>query len=242
MSGHSKWSNIKTKKEKIDNERAKFFTKLSKCISAAVKSSGADLNSNSRLRDLIAKAKANNVPSDNIERLIKKASGEVDKNFYEEVCYEGYGPCGVAILVEALTDNRNRTAANLRHYFDKFGGKLAVTGCVSYLFSQKGVICAEKPNLTEEEVLEFCVNFEISDFELEEEILKIKFEPSRLYEMVDVLKGLGFEILFAEVNKVANNFVSLTDEDGAKNFDGLVKVLDEDDDVQQFWTNIKEQC
>ena len=143
MSGHSKWANIKHKKEKSDSQRAKVFTKIGREMAVAIKEGGPDPAVNGKLRDLIAKAKANNVPNDNIERAIKKAAGEGDKNNYEDCVYEGYGPNGVAVIVEALTDNRNRTAADVRHFFDKFGGNLGNTGCVSYLFSKKGIVVLE---------------------------------------------------------------------------------------------------
>lgn len=240
MSGHSKWSNIRTKKEKIDNERAKIFTKLSKEISAAVRNFGSDVESNRKLRDLIAKAKANNVPNDNIERLIKKASGDVDKKCYEEIIYEGYGPSGVAILVETLTDNKNRTVANLRHYFEKFGGKLATNGCVSFMFSQKGFVCAKKANVSEEELMELCIEFEIDDFEHGDELVEFRFEPFKLLKVVDGLKNSGFEILLAEVRKIANDFVNLDDVAEIENFEKLAQTLDDDNDVQQIWTNLKE--
>ena len=147
MSGHSKWSTIKRKKEKTDSQRAKIFTKIGREISVAVKEGGPDPAVNGKLRDLISKAKSNNVPNDNIERIIKKASAEGDKNDYETIFYEGYGPCGVAVIVEALTDNRNRTAGDLRHYFDKFGGNLGQNGCVSFMFEQRALLLLKIPVL-----------------------------------------------------------------------------------------------
>ena len=155
MSGHSKWNNIKRKKEKTDGQKAKIFTKVGREIAVAVRAGGADPNSNSKLRDLIAKAKSLNVPNDNIQRIIKRAEGG-EKDNYEAITYEGYGPCGVAMMVETLTDNRNRTAANLRHYFDKFGGNLGNMGCVSFMFTQKGVIVLDGEGLDEEKVMEDC--------------------------------------------------------------------------------------
>ena len=149
MSGHSKWNNIKRKKEKTDGARAKIFTKIGRELAVAVKEGGADPMVNSKLKDCIAKAKANNVPNDNIERIIKKAAGSADGEKYEAITYEGYGPSGVAVIVETLTDNRNRTAGDLRHYFDKFGGNLGTPGCVSFMFSKKGVIVVEKTDLNE---------------------------------------------------------------------------------------------
>ena len=144
MSGHSKWANIKRKKEATDSARAKIFTKIGREMSVVVKEGGPDPNNNAKLRDLIAKAKANNVPNDNIERIIKKAAGDGDKNNYETMIYEGYGPCGVAVIVECLTDNKNRTAGDVRHYFDKFGGNLGTSGCVSFMFSDQGTVIIDK--------------------------------------------------------------------------------------------------
>ena len=155
MSGHSKWTNIKRKKEKTDGQKAKVFTKVGREISVAVREGGGDPNSNGKLRDLIAKAKSLNVPNDNIQRIIKKAEGG-EKDNYEPITYEGYGPCGIAMMVETLTDNRNRTAANLRHYFDKFGGNLGNMGCVSFMFTQKGVIVLDGEGLDEEKTMEDC--------------------------------------------------------------------------------------
>ncbi|MEE1492378.1 MAG: YebC/PmpR family DNA-binding transcriptional regulator, partial [Massilioclostridium sp.] len=157
MSGHSKWNNIKRKKEKTDAQKAKIFTKIGREMAVVVREGGPDPNVNGKLRDLIAKAKANNVPNDNIDRIIKKAAGEGDKNNYESITYEGYGPNGVAVIVETLTDNRNRTASNIRHYFDKFGGNLGTSGCVSFLFNAKGVILIEGEDLDEEKVMDDCV-------------------------------------------------------------------------------------
>jgi YebC/PmpR family DNA-binding regulatory protein len=155
MSGHSKWSTIKRKKEKTDGARAKVFTKIGRELAVAVREGGsADPNVNSKLKDCIAKAKANNVPNENIERIIKKAAGEGDSNNYESITYEGYGPSGVALIVETLTDNRNRTAGDLRHYFDKFGGNMGTPGCVSFMFSKKGVILIESEGLEEDTVME----------------------------------------------------------------------------------------
>ena len=154
MAGHSKWNNIKRKKEKTDSQRAKVFTKVGREITVAVRDGGSDPASNGKLRDLIAKAKGLNVPNDNIDRLIKKAAGDSDKDSYEAITYEGYGPSGVAIMISTLTDNRNRTAGDLRHYLDKFGGNLGQSGCVSFMFAQKGVIVIENDNLNEETVLE----------------------------------------------------------------------------------------
>ena len=166
MSGHSKWNNIKRKKEKTDGARAKIFTKIGRELAVAVKEGGsADPAANSKLKDVIAKAKANNVPNDNIERIIKKAAGEGNSNAYESITYEGYGPAGVAVIVECLTDNRNRTAGDVRHYFDKFGGNLGTTGCVSFMFNEKGVIVLEREGLDEDTVMSDALEAGASDFQ-----------------------------------------------------------------------------
>ncbi|MGN0660927.1 MAG: YebC/PmpR family DNA-binding transcriptional regulator, partial [Oscillospiraceae bacterium] len=187
MSGHSKWNNIKNKKEKSDQAKAKIFTKIGKEIMVAVKEGGADPASNSRLRDLIAKAKMNNVPNDNIERTIKKASGEGDKNTYETNVYEGYGPSGVAVIVECLTDNKNRTASDIRHYFDKCGGNLGTSGCVSFMFSRKGVIVMENDGLDEATVMEDCMEVGADDFSFEDEAVEIICDPNSVSSVRDAL-------------------------------------------------------
>ncbi|MGN0562813.1 MAG: YebC/PmpR family DNA-binding transcriptional regulator, partial [Candidatus Fimenecus sp.] len=164
MSGHSKWSTIKRKKEKTDNARAKVFTKIGREIAVAVKAGGPDPAANSKLKDVIAKAKANNVPNDNIERIIKKAAGEGNADNYEDVVYEGYGPSGIAVIIEALTDNRNRTAADVRHAFDKFGGNMGTSGCVSFMFSRQGVIIIEKEDIDEDKLMEDALEEGGADF------------------------------------------------------------------------------
>ena len=168
MSGHSKWKNIMHKKEKTDAQRAKLFTKIGKEIAIAVKEGGPDPSSNAKLRDLIQKAKSNNVPNDNIDRIIKKASG-ADAVAYEEITYEGYGPCGVAVIVEAATDNRNRTAGDVRHYFDKFGGNMGTSGCVMFMFDRFGVIIVEKDDVDEEKLMEDAIECGATDFLTDDE-------------------------------------------------------------------------
>ena len=172
MSGHSKWNNIKRKKEATDAIKGKIFTKIGREITVVVKEGGADPNNNAKLRDLIAKAKANNVPNDNIDRIIKKAAGDGDKNNYENITYEGYGPNGVAVIVECLTDNRNRTAGEVRHYFDKFGGNLGTIGCVSFMFTNKGVVILENTGLDEDKVMEDVFEFGGEDFDINEETVE----------------------------------------------------------------------
>ena len=178
MSGHSKWNNIKRKKEATDGAKAKVFTKIGREIAVCVKEGGGDPNNNSKLRDLIAKAKSNNVPNDNIDRIIKKAMGDGDKTNYEANIYEGYGPCGVAVIVETLTDNKNRTAGDIRHYFDKFGGNLGTTGCVSFMFSEKGIVIVDNTGLDEDKVMEDIFDCGASDFTMDDDEIEIETEPS----------------------------------------------------------------
>ena len=175
MAGHSKWNNIKRKKEKTDGAKAKIFTKIGRELAVAVKEGGGpDPNSNSKLKDCIAKAKACNVPNDNIERIIKKAAGETDGEKFESIVYEGYGPCGVAVIVEALTDNRNRTAGDVRHYFDKSGGNLGTVGCVSFMFEQKGMLIVDKEGRNEDTVMEDSLEAGASDFQTDGDVFVIE--------------------------------------------------------------------
>ena len=237
MSGHSKWSNIKHKTDKTDAQRAKVFTKIGKEITIAVKAAGPDPSINSRLRDLIQKAKSNNVPNDNIERTIKKAMGENDVN-YEELTYEGYGPQGVAVIVETTTDNRNRTASELRHYFDKFGGNLGQTGCVSYLFSTKGVIIILRDDKIDEDALmEAALEAGAEDFVADEEVFEIYTEPSDLGAIREALEGMGYAIESAEQDKIPSTYVTLTDEDDIKHMNLLLEHLDDNEDVQNVFHN-----
>ncbi|HNX64819.1 MAG TPA: YebC/PmpR family DNA-binding transcriptional regulator [Oscillospiraceae bacterium] len=237
MSGHSKWSTIKRKKEATDGARAKVFTKIGREIMVCVKESGGDPNSNSKLRDLIAKAKANNVPNDNIERVIKKAVGDGDKNNYETNVYEGYGPSGVAVIVECLTDNKNRTAADVRHYFDKFGGNLGTTGCVSFMFSQKGVIIIENNGLDEDKVMEDCFEAGASDFNVESDTVEVTTEPGDLHNVREALDKMKYKILSAEVEQIPATYTALTDEDSIKKMNLLLEHLEDNDDVQNVYHN-----
>ena len=179
MSGHSKWSTIKRKKEKTDNQRAKIFTKIGREIAVAVREGGPDPASNSKLKDIISKAKANNVPNDNIDRIIKKAAGDGNADNYEEIMYEGYGPSGIAVIVETLTDNRNRTAGDMRHYFDKFGGNMGQSGCVSFMFSKQGVIVIEKDDdIDEEKLMEDALEAGAIDFLTDDGVFDIAPSPT----------------------------------------------------------------
>ncbi len=238
MSGHSKWANIKHKKEKTDAQRAKVFTKIGKEITIAVKEGGGDPNSNAKLRDLIAKAKSNNVPNDNIERTIKKAMGGTGEN-YEEVVYEGYGPAGVAVIVEATTDNRNRTAGNVRSYFSKYHGNMGQTGCVSFLFEEKGVIVIadEDREIDEDKLMETALEAGAEDFSGEDGIFEIYTVPEDVYAVADSLKEAGYTIESAEKSKVPSNTVELTNEDDLKFMNLLIEKLEEDDDVMEVYHN-----
>lgn len=238
MSGHSKWNNIKHKKEKTDAQRAKVFTKIGKEITIAVKEGGGDPNSNAKLRDLVAKAKANNVPNDNIERTIKKAMGGTGEN-YEEVVYEGYGPAGIAVIVEATTDNRNRTAGNIRSYFSKYHGNMGQTGCVSFMFEEKGVIVItdEDDEIDEDKLMETALESGATDFSGEDGIFEIYTEPDDVYAVADSLKDAGYTFESAEKSKVPTTSVTLSDEDDIKFMNLLIEKLEEDDDVMEVYHN-----
>lgn len=237
MSGHSKWKNIMHKKEKTDAQKAKIFTKIGKEIMIAVKEGGGDPNSNSKLRDLIAKAKSNNVPNDNIERTIKKALGAENVN-YEEITYEGYGPAGVAVIVETATDNRNRTASEVRHYFDKFHGNLGTSGCVSFLFSDCGTIIILKDDkVDEDKLMEDALEAGATDFAVEDELYEISTEVSDLGAVREALEGLGYTIESAEADKVPSTYVKLENEDDIKYMNLLLEHLDDNEDVQNVFHN-----
>lgn len=243
MSGHSKWKNIMHKKEKTDAQKAKVFTKIGKEITIAVRDGGPDPVSNTKLRDLIQKAKSLNVPNDNIERTIKKASGADGAN-YEELTYEGYGPCGVAVIVTTATDNRNRTASELRHYFDKFGGNLGSTGCVSYLFSDKGLIIILEENVKDEDALMECaLEAGAEDVLAEEGVFEIYTAPEDLYTVREALASAGYQIESADLDKIPSNYVTLTGDDDIKHMNLLLEHLEDNDDVQEVfhnWENCEE--
>jgi YebC/PmpR family DNA-binding regulatory protein len=240
MSGHSKWNNIKHKKEKTDAQKAKVFTKIGREMALVIKEGGADPASNSKLRDLISKAKANNVPNENIERAIKKASSD-DASNYEACNYEGYGPSGVALIVECLTDNRNRTAADLRHYFDKFGGNMGQPGCVSFMFQRKGVIVIDRADLDEDKVMEDALNFGASDFEPSEDNFEITCEPNDFTSVKDAFESNGYTFLSAQVEYIPDTNVTLTDEEDIKKMKLLLEHLEENDDVQEVWHNLENE-
>ncbi len=236
MSGHSKWNNIKHKKEKTDAQKAKIFTKIGKEMVIAIKAGGPDPASNSKLRDLIAKAKANNVPNDNIERTIKKAAGQTDVE-YEEIRYEGYGPCGVAVIVNTTTDNRNRTASEVRHYFDKFGGNLGTLGCVGYLFEEKGVIIIEKEDVDEDKLMEDALEAGAADFVAEDECFEIYTEKDDLGAVREALEGKGYTFVSAELDMIPQNYVTLEGEEDMKKMNLLLEHLEDNDDVSSVFHN-----
>ncbi len=238
MSGHSKWNNIKRKKEKADGAKAKVFTKIGRELTVAVKEGGsADPAANSRLRDCIAKAKAANVPNDNIERIIKKAAGDGNADNYEDVTYEGYGPCGVAVIVEALTDNRNRTAADVRHAFDKFGGNLGTTGCVSFMFNKKGVIVLEREGLDEDTVMADALEAGASDFSADEDVFEISTEPADFSGVREDLEKKGYVFVSAEVEMVPDTYTAIEDPEVVIKMQKMLDLLEDNDDVQNVWHN-----
>ena len=237
MSGHSKWNNIKRKKEAADGAKAKVFTRIGREISVCVKEGGPDPASNSKLKDLISKAKANNVPNDNIDRIIKKAAGEGDKNNYETMVYEGYGPGGVAVIVECLTDNKNRTAGDVRHYFDKFGGNMGTTGCVSFMFTRKGIIILENEGCDEDKLMEDCFEAGADDFNVDGESIEVSTDPNSVYAISDKLREMGYSVISAEDSMVPSTYTTLSDEEQIRHMNLLLEALDDNDDVQQVYHN-----
>lgn len=237
MSGHSKWANIKNKKGAADAKRANIFTKIGREIAVAVKSGGPDPNSNPRLRDVIAKAKANNMPNDNIMRGIKKASGELSAINYEENIYEGYAAGGVAVIVETLTDNKNRTAADIRHHFDKCGGSMGTTGCVSYMFDKKGVIVVDRAGQDEDEVMMQALDAGADDVVADEDVFEIYTDWSVLGNVREALEAAGnLTILSAQVDMIPSNTVTPDAETQVK-VRKLLDMLEENDDVQNVYHN-----
>ncbi len=237
MSGHSKWNNIKRKKEKTDAAKAKIFTKIGREISVIVKTGGANPNENSKLKDAIAKAKAANVPNDNIERIIKKAAGDGEANNYEELTYEGYGPSGVAVVVEALTDNRNRTAGEMRHYFDKCGGNLGQSGSVTFMFDRKGIIRIEAEGRDEDTVMEDALEAGAEDFNSDGDVFEIATDPNEIGAVRDVLEAKGYDFISAENEYIPQTMTTIDDEETAAKMEKLIDMLEENDDVQAVWHN-----
>lgn len=236
MSGHNKWSTIKRKKGANDAARGKIFTKIAREIIVAVKAGGPDPNNNSSLKDVIAKARSNNMPNDNINRTIKKAAGSGDTADYESITYEGYGPAGVALIVETLTDNRNRTAADVRAAFSKYGGNMGQVGCVSFMFDRKGVIIIEDEDgeIDEEEVTMDALEAGAEDISIEDGVIEITTDPDAVGEVREALEG-KYTIASAEASMIAQTLTELTDPDHIKNMTKLLDVLEDNDDVQNVY-------
>ena len=241
MSGHSKFANIKHKKEKNDAKKGKIFTMLGREIQVAVKSGGPDPAVNGKLRDVIAKCKSNNMPNDTIERSIKKAAGNEEGVEYELVTYEGYGPNGVAVIVEVLTDNRNRAAANVRNAFTKGGGNMGNSGCVSFMFDEKGLIVIDKEEveMDEEELMMVALDAGAEDFAAEEDSYEILTDPDMFSEVREALEAAGIPMVSAEVTMIPQTYVALTDEKDIKNIQKTLDLLEEDDDVQAVYHTLE---
>lgn len=237
MSGHSKWNNIAKRKGANDAKKAKIFTKIGREMAIAIKEGGsANPDFNSRLRDCIAKAKANNMPNDTIQRSIKKASGEGSTSEYFEMVYEGYGPSGIAVIVETLTDNKNRTAGDLRHYFDKNGGNLGQNGCVSFMFDRKGVIVIEKtPEIDEDTLMMDALEAGADDFNVEDDCFEIMTSVDNFSTVREALEKAGYQFVQAEINYVPQTTTVLDDEEAVKKMERLVDMLEENDDVQNVY-------
>ena len=238
MSGHSKWSTIKRKKEKTDNARAKVFTKIGREIAVAVKQGGPDPAGNSKLKDVIAKAKAANVPNDNIDRIIKKAAGDANADNFEEIVYEGYGPNGIAVVVEALTDNRNRTAGDVRHYFDKYGGNMGTSGCVMFMFEHKGQILIEKEDVDEDALMEAALEAGAEDFiSDDEDVYEIRTGVHDVGTVEDALSAAGYTSVSAEAAYIPTTYTRLDDPDSIKNMGKMSEMFEDNDDIQAIWHN-----
>ncbi len=241
MSGHSKFANIKHKKEKNDSAKGKIFTRIGREIAVAVKEGGPDPNNNSKLKDIIAKAKSNNMPNDTIERSIKKAAGDANAVNYEFVSYEGYGPKGSAIIVEALTDNKNRTASNIRNAFTKGQGSIGTQGCVSYMFDEKGLIVIDKEEYDgdADELMMTVLDAGAEDFSEEEDSYEVYTSPADFSEIRQALEDAGIPMVEAEVTMIPQTYVTLADEQDVKNFNRTMDLLDDDDDVQNVYHNVE---
>ena len=239
MSGHSKFANIKHKKEKNDAKKGKIFTVIGREIVIAVKEGGPDPNNNSKLRDVIAKAKANNMPNDTIDRGIKKAAGDSNADNYERITYEGYGPSGVAIIVETLTDNKNRTAGNVRSHFTKGSGSIGTPGCVSFMFDRKGQIIIDKEEceIDADDLMMIALDAGAEDFSEEEDSFEVLTDPDEFSAVREALEKEGIPMMEAEVAMIPQTYVELTDEQDIKNLQRTLDLLDDDDDVQYVWHN-----
>ena len=239
MSGHSKWANIKHKKDRKDAIKGQIYTKMAKLIAVAAREGGSDPSGNAKLKEAIAKAKAQNMPNDNIERAIKKGAGELGDKVYEEITYEGYGIGGVAVIVQALTDNKNRTAGDVRYIFDKNGGNLGTSGCVSYMFDKKGIILLGKDSTSDEEsLMEMALEAGADDFESSEDGYEITTQPQDFYTVLEALESNGIKPESAQIEMVAKTETQLTQEDQIKKFNRMIDMFDENDDVQEVWHNL----
>ena len=239
MSGHSKWSTIKRKKGASDAQRAKLFTKIAREMTVAVKEGGTDPSTNGKLRDAIAKAKVANLPNENIERCIKKAEGADSKADYKELVYEGYGPCGVAVIVETLTDNRNRTAGDLRHYFDKHGGNLGQTGCVSFMFAQRGVVALDNTGgkLVEDTVMEDCFEIGAEDIDFHDDVVQIFSGIGDVRIVREGMEAKGYTIISAQIEYIPSTETAIEDPNMQVKMTRLIDLLEDNDDVQNIWHN-----
>ncbi len=238
MSGHSKWHNIQAKKGKADAQRGAVFTKIGREIAIAVREGGANPESNGKLRDVIAKAKANNMPNDNIQRSIKKASGELSNVVYEEITYEGYAPGGVAIIVDTISDNRNRTASDIRHCFAKYGGNMGTTGSVGFMFDTRGVIVVEKqPGMDEDEMMMMALDAGAEDVREDEDVFEILTDPNEFSKVREALEKQGLTFLSAEVQKIPQNTVAVPDPENVEKIQKMLDLLEENDDVQNVYHN-----
>ena len=243
MSGHSKWHNIQKTKGAADAKRAQIFTKIAREMIVAAREGGSgDPVNNSRLAAVITKAKAANMPNDNIKRTIEKALGSGNTDSYETIIYEGYGPSGVALIVETMTDNRNRTASDVRHYFDKYGGNMGTTGCVSWSFDKKGVIVInnEDEELDADKVLEDALEAGAADFEADGQVFQVFTEPDGVTEVADYLTAHGYALLSAQIEMVRQNYIALSDEGDIKNMQKMLEMFEDNDDVQNVWHNWEE--
>ncbi len=237
MSGHSKWNNIKKKKEKTDSQKAKIFTKIGREMAVIVREGGPDPAGNSKLKDIIAKAKANNVPNENIDRIIKKASGDGDGAKYEEIIYEGYGPSGVAVVVVTLTDNRNRTAGEMRHYFDKYGGNMGQSGSVMFMFSRQGVILVDSEDIDEDKLMETALEAGADDVLIEDGVFDIRTSPNDVGAVGEKLSAAGYNFLSAEPEYIPSTYVNLSSQDDMKNMSKMLEMFEDNDDVQAVFHN-----
>jgi YebC/PmpR family DNA-binding regulatory protein len=241
MSGHSKWHNIQKTKGAQDAKRAAAFTKIAKEMIVAVKEGGGstDPNNNSRLATIITKAKAANMPNDNIKRVLERAAGAGQGDNYESITYEGYGPSGVAVIVETMTDSRNRTAGNVRHHFDKYGGNMGASGCVAWNFTRKGVLVIdnEDEELEEDNVMMDALDAGAADFEAEDEVFTVYTDPDDFNTVADALTAKGYQFVSAQIEQVPSEYKKLENEEDIKNMEKLLDAMEDDDDVQNVWHN-----